>query len=153
MVRQRLKTYEDNPSLVVEATALRDLQGTALADSFFNTTFNAPVIRMAEGFKYIAYTWGLRGEEGTGVGGNFPDAAIALGLDQLPEMLRRADFSPTDDVHQTGAKPFAPLIGYNDQELTMVISPLGTILNRHQHRELLMAVEDGAEREGNRGLC
>ncbi len=64
MVQQRLKTYEDNPSLVVEATALRDLQGTALADSFFNTTFNAPVIRLAEGFKYIAYTWGLRGEEG-----------------------------------------------------------------------------------------
>ncbi len=128
LVRQRLKTYEDNASLVVEATALRDLHGTALADSFFNTTFNAPVIRLAEGFKYIAYTWGLRGEEGTGVGGNFPDAAIAKGLDQLPESLRRADFSPTDDVHQTGAKPFAPLVGYNDEELTMVISPLDHFL-------------------------
>ncbi len=60
LVRQRLKTYEDNASLVVEATVLRDLHGTALADSFFNTTFNAPVILLAEGFKYIAYTWGLR---------------------------------------------------------------------------------------------
>ncbi|MCH7622410.1 MAG: hypothetical protein IH870_11005 [Chloroflexi bacterium] len=53
MVRQRLKTYEDNASLVVEATALRDLQGTALADSFFNTTFNAPVIRLAEGSLWV----------------------------------------------------------------------------------------------------
>ena len=128
IVRQQLKTYEENASLAVEATALRDLQGTALTDSFFNTTFNAPVIRLAEGFKYIAYTWGLRGEEGTGIGGNFPDAAIALGLDQLPEMLRQADFSATDDVHQTGAKPFAPLIGYNDDELTMVMSPLDHFL-------------------------
>jgi len=75
---------------VVEATALRDLQGTALADSFFNTTFNAPVIHMAEGFKYIAYTWGLRGEEGTGVGGNFPDAAIAKGLGAIPPPCERA---------------------------------------------------------------
>ncbi len=53
MVRQRLKTYEDNASLVVEATALRDLQGTALADSVFNTTFNAPVIRLAEGSLWV----------------------------------------------------------------------------------------------------
>ena len=53
LVRQQLKTYEDNASLVVEATALRDLQGTALADSFFNTTFNAPVIRLAEGSLWV----------------------------------------------------------------------------------------------------
>jgi hypothetical protein len=33
-------------------------------------------------------------------------------------MLRVAAISPTDDVPQTGSKPFAPLFEYNDEELT-----------------------------------
>src|SRR4029450_4033790 len=38
LIRQILKTYAGDASLVVETTALRDLWGAALADSFFHTT-------------------------------------------------------------------------------------------------------------------
>jgi len=128
MLRLRLKVYQDGALLVVETTTLRELRGTALEDSFFNTTFNAPIARLADGLSYLTYTWGLRGGEGTGIGGNFPDAATAPDLDSLPEMLRLADFSPSSDVHQTGDKPFAPLIAYDSQERTLVMSPLNHFL-------------------------
>jgi hypothetical protein len=128
MVQNRLKVYLEEPALVVEATTLRDLAGTALEDSFFSTTFNAPIARLAEGLNCLTYTWGLRGGEGAGIGGNFPDAAIAPDLDSLPEMLRLADFSPSSDVHQTGDKAFGPLIAYDGQERTLVMSPLNHYL-------------------------
>jgi hypothetical protein len=47
LVRQRIKVYEADSYLVVETTALRELTGTALEDSFFHTTFNSPVVRFA----------------------------------------------------------------------------------------------------------
>ena len=49
--------------LLAETTALRDLHGTALEDSFFHTTFNSPVLRLADGLRYLVYTWGLEGEK------------------------------------------------------------------------------------------
>ncbi len=128
MLRLRLRVYQDGAQLVVEATTLRELRGTALEDSFFNTTFNAPIVLLSDGLSYLTYTWGLRGGEETGIGGNFPDAATALDLGSLPEMLRLADFSPSSDVHQTGDKPFAPLIAYDSQERTLVMSPLNHFL-------------------------
>jgi hypothetical protein len=143
LVRQRLKVYEVGPYipphpslsqggsggvLVVETTALRDLRGAALEDSFFHTTFNSPVVRFADGLSYLAYTWGLQPGEGTGIGGHFPDAAIAPDLARLPEALRRAGFSPVADIHQTTEKPFAPLIAYDSQERALVISPLNHFL-------------------------
>ena len=129
MLRLRLKVYQNGaPFMVVEATTLRELRGTALEDSFFNTTFNAPIVLLPDGMSYLTYTWGLGGGEGTGIGGNFPDAATAPDLDGLPEMLRLADFSPSLDVHQTGDKPFAPLIAYDSQERTLVMSPLNHFL-------------------------
>jgi hypothetical protein len=39
LVQQRLHAYANGSSLLAETTALRDLHGTALADSFFHTTF------------------------------------------------------------------------------------------------------------------
>src|SRR5215468_733474 len=38
LIRQTWKTYTGDASVVVETTALRDLWGAALADSFFHTT-------------------------------------------------------------------------------------------------------------------
>ena len=108
---QVIKTYHNECFVVVEAIALRQILGTGIADSFFQTTFNSPVVRLADNLSFLAFTWGLTGDEGTGVAGNFPDAAIARGLDELPEQLRLADFSPDRDVHGTSEKPFAPLIG------------------------------------------
>src|SRR4029453_18295534 len=71
------------------------------------------------------YTWGLADHEEVGIGGHFPDAVVAADLNSLPELLRRADFSPLTDVHQRGEKPFAPLIAYDHQERTLVMGPLG----------------------------
>jgi hypothetical protein len=85
-------------------------------------------LRLADGLRYLVYTWGLEGGEGAGIGGHFPDAAIASALDRLPEQLQRADFSPTTEAHQTGEKPFAPLIAYDDQERTLVVAPLNHFL-------------------------
>ena len=128
LVRQAVKWYEEDCFVVVETTALRELRGTAQEDSFFATTLNSPVIRPADGLSYLVYTWGLLGGEGTGVAGHFPDVALARDLAELPEKLRLADFSPTLDVHYTSNKPFAPLIGYDSQERTMVMSPLNHFL-------------------------
>jgi len=125
---QAIKTYPNECFVVVEATALREIPGAGLADSFFQTTFNSPVIRLAGSLSFLAFTWGLTGDEGTGIAGNFPDAAIAKGLDALPEQLRVADFSPDRDIHFASEKPFAPLIGYDEMERTVVISPLNHYL-------------------------
>ena len=128
LVQQRLQAYAHGSYLLAETTALRDLHGAALEDSFFHTTFNSPVLRLADGLRYLVYTWGLEGGEGVGIGGHFPDAAVASDLHSLPEQLQRADFSPTTAVHQTGEKPFAPLIAYDDQERTLVMAPLNHFL-------------------------
>src|SRR2546427_7324053 len=128
LVQQRLHTYTTGSYLLTATTALRDLHGTTLADSFFHTTFNSPVLRLADGLRYLVYTWGLEGGEGVGIGGHFPDAAVAADLPSLPAQLQRADFSPTTEVHQTGEKPFAPLIAYDDQERTLVMAPLNHFL-------------------------
>lgn len=128
LVQQRLHAYAHGSFLLAETTALRDLHGAALEDSFFHTTFNSPVVRLADGLRYLVYTWGLEGGEGVGISGHFPDAAVASSLESLPEQLRRADFSPTTEVHQTGEKPFAPLIAYDDQERTLVMAPLNHLL-------------------------
>lgn len=128
LVRQAIKRYKEGCFLVVETTALRELRGTAQEDSFFATTFNSPVVRPASELSYLVYTWGLLGGEGTGVAGHFPDVAIARDLAELPDQLRLADFSPTLDVHHTSNKPFAPLIAYDSQERTMVMSPLNHFL-------------------------
>ena len=128
MVRQAVKKYPDNSFVVVETTALRELRGTALKDSFFATTFNSPVVLPAGGLSYLTYTWGLLGGAGTVVVGHFPDAALARDFAELPEKLRLADFSPTQDVNNTVEKPFAPLIAYDSQERTMVMSPLNYFL-------------------------
>src|SRR5262249_34176251 len=101
----------------------RDLHGAALEDSFFHTTFNSPVLRLADGLRYLVYTWGLEGGEGVGIGGHFPDAAVASDLYSLPEQLQRADFSPTTQVHQTGEKPFAPVPARDDRERTRAMAP------------------------------
>lgn len=128
LIRQSLKTYHQESYLIVETTALRGLTGTSLVDSFFHTTFNSPVLLMAEGLSFLTYTWGLEGGEGVAIGGYFPDAAIAPDLVSLPEQLRLAGFSPSEDIHQTSDKPFAPLIAYDHQERTLVMSPMDHFL-------------------------
>jgi hypothetical protein len=128
LIRQSVKTYEGVSSLIVETTALRELRGIAVADSFFHTTFNSPVLRLAKDLSYLTYTWGLDGGEGTGIGGYFPDAAVSPDLSSLPEKLRLAGFSPLADIHQTTEKPFAPLVAYDSDERTLVMAPLDNFL-------------------------
>ena len=128
LLRQAVKSYQSDSFVVVETAALREITDTSLEDSFFSTTFNSPVVRLAPGLSYLVYTWGLLGEEGPGISGNFPDVALAGDLADLPERLRLADFSPIQDLHQTTEKPFAPLIAYDSQERTLVMSPLNHYL-------------------------
>ena len=128
LLRQTVKAYQADSCVVVETTALREIRGTSLEDSFFTTTFNSPVVRLVPGLNYLVYTWGLSGEEELGIGGNFPDVALARDLAALPEQLRLADFFPTKDLHQSTEKPFAPLIAYDGQERTLVMSPLNHYL-------------------------
>ena len=127
LIRQVVKSYQET-FVVVEATALRDLRGIALEDSFFHTTYNAPIVRLTEDLKYLVYTWGLLGGEGPGIAGYFPDVAIARNLAELPDQLRQADFSPNWEVNHTRQKPFAPLICYDEAERTLVMSPLNNYL-------------------------
>lgn len=68
LVRQAVKSYQGHACVVVETTALREIRGTFLEDSFFNTTFNSPVVRLGPGLNYLVYTWGLLGDEGPGIG-------------------------------------------------------------------------------------
>ena len=131
VLHQTFRAYHSGmaeSAVIVETTAVRDLFGTSVADSYFHTTFNSPVFRVAEGFSYLTFTWGLTGREGTGVGGHFPDAAIASSLEDLPEQLRQADFSPDTDLHLSTEKPFAPLIAFDREERTMVASPMDHFL-------------------------
>ena len=131
LLRQTFRAYHNGvaeSAVMVETTAIRDMLGTSVADSYFHTTFNSPVLRLAEGLSYLTYTWGLTGREETGVGGHFPDAVISSSLDQLPEQLRLADFSPDTDLHQSTEKPFAPLIAFDREERTMVASPTDHLL-------------------------
>ena len=128
ILEQRVKSYRGDSLVVVETAAIREIRGTALEDSFFTTTFNSPVVRLESGLSYLVYTWGLLGDEGPGIGGNFPDVALAGDLADLPEQLRQADFSPTKDLNQTTEKPFAPLIAYDTRERTLVMSPLNHYL-------------------------
>jgi hypothetical protein len=70
-------------------------------DSFFHTTFNLPSCAWLTGSRYPGLYLGTGGGgEGVGIGGHFPDAAVASDLHSLPAQLQRADFSPTTEVHQ-----------------------------------------------------
>jgi hypothetical protein len=128
VLRQQMNARAEQSYLVFETTTLRDLSGTSLEDSFFHTTFNSPVVRLADHLSFLTYTWGLQGGEGVGIGGHFPDGVVATDLSSLSEKLRMAGFSPTADIHQTSEKPFAPLIAYDEQECTLVMSPLDHLL-------------------------
>ena len=128
LISQSLRKYSAESAVLLETTALRDIHGARAEDSYFYTTFNSPVVRLAQGLRCLTYTWGLTGGEGTGIGGNFPDVALADSLAELPEQLRLADFSPNVDLHQTGDKPFAPFIAYDEEERTLVMAPLDHFL-------------------------
>ena len=128
LIRQVLKVYPAKSIVLVETTALRDLAGVSTEDSYFNTTFNSPVLRLADGLSCLTYTWGLTGGETVRTGGAFSDVALAENIADLPEQLRIADFSPTIDIHQTTEKPFAPFIAFDPKERTLVVSPLDHFL-------------------------
>lgn len=75
LLRQTFRAYYTGVAewaVIVETTAVRDMSGTSVADSYFHATFNSPVFRLAAGFSYLTFTWGLTGREGTGISGHFP---------------------------------------------------------------------------------
>src|SRR5262249_10504036 len=119
LIRQTLKTYADDASLVVETTALRDLWGAALVDSFFHTTFNSPVVRLADGLglsgihlgpcrprggRYWRHLSRRRGGCGPGQPARAAAPRRLLADDRRPSAGREA-LRPADRLRPPGAHP------------------------------------------------
>ncbi len=104
----RLKLYGD--FAVAEAEALRDFSSTALADSFVETTFNAPVLHLREG-AFLLYSWGLKDAQESYPGGEWPEVHFGKSPEELPH-----------------GRAFAPLALYDEEEHCLVVSPLSHFL-------------------------
>ena len=127
LLHQELKAYEDS-QLIIETRLLEDISGTYVEDSFYNTTFNSPVLLFEKDFNFLTYTWGLMGAETSRDGGHFPEAITGKGIAGITPKLRLAGYSPTKDLHNTSQKPFCPLVLYDDAGATMVMSPFNHYL-------------------------
>ena len=126
IIQQQLKIYHSahGPGRVmIQTRVLEDIRGTDLEDSFFNTTFNSPVLLFQKGLNFLGYTWGLIGVESSRDGGHFPEAITGKDVANIPSKLRSAGYSPKEDLSTTSEKPFAPLVLYDDEGRTLVISP------------------------------
>ena len=126
-LQQELRLY-NNSQLLIETTVLEDIRGTYLEDSFYNTTFNSPVLRFEKDLNFIAYTWGLMGVETSRDGGHFPEAITGRRIPSIPSKLLLAGYSSREDLHTTSRKPFGPLVLYDDQGKTLVVSPFNHFL-------------------------
>ena len=127
LIRQTLKSYDDS-RLLIETTALEDIRGTYLEDSFYHTTFNSPVMLLQENLNFLAYTWGLIGIESSRDGGHFPEAVTGKGVSNVPSKLRLAGYAPRQDLRTNSQKPFCPIVLYDDDGRTLVVSPFDHFL-------------------------
>lgn len=103
-VALRVKNYPSIPGVIVEAEALKDLQGLALGDSFANTTFNAPIFTCRDS-QFLLYTFG-NDDKFPG----WPEAILGQGKEEIPEN-----------------QAFTPLI-LLEKDMTLVVSPLSHYL-------------------------
>ncbi len=90
LLELRLKAYGNQA--LIELEALQELEGTTIADSFYNTTFNL-VFYLRDG-KFLLYTWGLRH---AGEPGRWPEGITGQNLSELPR------------------EPFAPIVLWTDE--------------------------------------
>ena len=127
LLRQEVRTYGDS-RLLIDTTVLEEIRGTYLSDSYFDTTFNSPVLLFPKDFNFLAYTWGLMGLESSRDGGHFPEAVTGRGVSNIPAKLKVAGYSPREDLHDTPDKPFCPLVLYDGDGSTMVASPFNHFL-------------------------
>jgi len=104
LLELRLKAYEEKKQAIIELETLQELQRTAVADSFLNTTFNL-ILHLKDG-RFLLYTWGLRH---AGEKGHWPEAVVGDSLKELPE------------------EPFAPLVMWTDNG-ALAIAPLNYFL-------------------------
>ena len=86
LLQQELRGYDDS-LLLVETKVLEEIRGTFLEDSFYNTTFNSPILLFHKEFDFLAYTWGLMGVESSRDGGHFPEAVTGRGIHSIPSKL------------------------------------------------------------------
>ena len=131
LVQQQLRIYSTSSGpdrVLVETRVLEDLRGISLEDSFYHTTFNSPVLLFPEDSNYLAYTWGLIGVESSRDGGHFPEAVTGRGISSIPSKLRRAGYSSREDLSTISEKPFGPLVVYDDDGRTLVVSPFDHFL-------------------------
>ena len=131
LLRQELRVYDPSEGpgrILLETRVLEDIRGTYVEDSFFNTTLNSPVLLLQEDLNFLAYTWGLMGAERSCDGGHFPEAITGNGVSSIPSRLLLAGYSPTEDLNTSSDKPFAPLVLYDDDGITLVVSPLNLFL-------------------------
>ena len=131
IIQQDIKAYRESAAsgcLLVETRVLEDISGVSLEDSFNATTFNSPVVLLPEELSYLTYTWGLIGTESSRDGGHFPEAVTGKGVSTMPESLRLAGYSSREDLSRVSGKPFGPLVLYDDDARTLVISPFNHFL-------------------------
>jgi len=102
LLELRLKAY--GAEAIIELEALQELDGTAVADSFLDTTFNL-VLYPRDG-KFLLYTWGLRH---AGERGRWPEGVVGGSLEEMPE------------------EPFAPLVVWTDDG-ALALAPLNYFL-------------------------
>jgi len=104
LLELRLKVYAEHSWGMVELEALQALEGTAVADSFLDTTLNL-IFCLRDG-RFLLYTWGLRhaGEEG-----RWPEGLVGESLKELPE------------------EPFAPFVLWTDNG-ALALAPLNYFL-------------------------
>ena len=125
LIQQELRAYDPTtgPSrLLIETRALEDITGTCTEDSYYNTTYNSPVMLFHRDLNFLGYTWGLMGVETARDGGHFPEAITGRGIADIPSKLRLAGYSPREDLRTTSEKPFGPLVLYDDAGKTLVVS-------------------------------
>ncbi len=94
LVSLTARAYPNQDLVWVEARALVPLTGIKTADSFLRITFNAPVLRLADG-GFLLYTWGLSDS-----GAEWPHALYDTDLDSIS---RDRPFSPFVLVRDGGA--------------------------------------------------
>lgn len=80
-----LRAQSFDHAIRFEAEALRDFEGTDVADSFVQSTFRAPVIHFEQDAQTLAYVWGKVDDRKDIPGEDWPHAVFDQSLNQLPK--------------------------------------------------------------------
>jgi len=84
IIRFTVKIYHDLSAVVTEVETLTDLHGLRIEDSFSDSTFNAPIFRVADNLSFLLYTFGLDQSNDDYPGGYWPEAIYGRSSKDIP---------------------------------------------------------------------